>query len=361
VYRLAAEITKSEMLMKLQKHILHPSALSLLLVAVCVQARADTLRVLFLGNSYTYVNDLPGLFAGLAQSAGRTAVTDENTPGGYTLTQHSQDSTSLAKIRLGTFHYVVLQEQSQIPTIQYWRYNAMYPAARFLDSLIRSAGESTAFYMTWGRKYGGIQVWGGDSSPPFRDYFEMQDSLRSSYTMIADELSATLVPAGMAWRLARLQDSLADLWQSDSSHPTLNGSYLTACVFYAKLFRSNPVGLSFTGGLTAEQALLYQQLAWQIVSGITEDAPSELRPSFSLRAFPNPFSHAAYIGPCAPNVDIVITDVLGRKVANLRTGNSTMTCWNGRDGLGRKVPAGVYLAFIRQAGSTACCRFVLSH
>ena len=96
----------------------------------------------------------------LAQSAGKTAVTDQNTPGGYTLTQHSQDSTSLAKIALGTFHYVVLQEQSQIPTIEYWRYNAMYPTARFLDSLIHSAGESTAFYMTWGRKYGGTQSLG---------------------------------------------------------------------------------------------------------------------------------------------------------------------------------------------------------
>jgi len=348
--------------MKLCPHVPPPrrAALSLLLMAACIQARADTLRVLFLGNSYTYVNDLPGLFAGLAQSAGKTVVTDENTPGGYTLTQHSQDSTSLAKIRLGTFHYVVLQEQSQIPTIQYLRHNAMYPAARFLDSLIHTAGESTAFYMTWGRKYGGIQVWGGDSSPPFADYFEMQDSLRSSYSMIAQELSATLVPAGMAWRLARLQDSLADLWQSDNSHPTLNGSYLTACVFYAKLFRSSPVGLSFTGGLTPQQALLDQQLAWQAVSGIAEGTRPEERPFTCLRVSLNPFAHTAYIHPCAPYADLVIDDVLGRKVAVLRTGGSTTTCWNGRDDLGREVPAGVYLAFIRHAGSTASCRLVLS-
>ena len=330
----------------------------LLLACVSNLHAGDTLRVLFLGNSYTYVNDLPGLLAGLAQSAGKTATTDQNTPGGYTLTQHSQDSTSLAKIALGTFNYVVLQEQSQIPTIEYWRYNAMYSSARFFDSLIYGAGESTAFYMTWGRKYGGTQSWGGYSSPPFADYFEMQDSLRSSYAMIAQELSATLVPAGMAWRLARLRDSLADLWQSDFSHPSLKGSYLTACVFYAKLFRSSPVGLSFTGGLTPEEALLYQQLAWEAVNGIADDAATPKPTPASLRVFPNPFSLVARFD-CQPNTRIVIRDVQGRHVMTLNSGSSGSATWNALDRLGQAISNGVYLVTVRPGAEAAAARLVL--
>jgi hypothetical protein len=307
----------------------------------------DTLRVLFLGNSYTYGNDLPVLFAGLAQSAGKTALTDQNTPGGYTLAQHRADSVSLAKIALGTFDYVVLQEQSQTPVIEYWRYNEMYPACRSLDSLIRAAGASAAFFMTWGRKYGGTQTRGGYSSPPFIDYFEMQDSLRSSYTMIAQELSATLVPAGMGWRLARLQDSLVDLWQSDYSHPTLKGSYLAACVFYAKLFRANPVGLSFTGGLTPEEALLCQQFAWEAVNCVTEEAPLPKTARPNLRVFPNPFSHATRLS-CRPGDAVVIRDALGRQVATVHTGSSGSVTWNAVDWSERPLPGGVYLATASQ-------------
>jgi hypothetical protein len=334
------------------------SLLPLLLAVVSSLHAGDTLRVLFLGNSFTFYNDLPHLFYELALSAGKPVVTDENLVGGYTLTQHSQDSTSLAKIALGAFHYVVLQEQSQIPTIEYWRYNAMYPTARFLDSLIRSADESTAFYMTWGRKYGGVQVWGGESSPPFRDYFEMQDSLRSSYAMVAQELSATLIPAGMAWRLARIQDSLADLWQSDNSHPTLRGSYLAACVFYAVLCRANPTGLPYTGGLTPEDALLYQELAWQAVTGVAEGAPSERLPSPSLRVSPNPFSHVACIASSLPDADIRILDVNGRTVLRRRCSGSTTICWNGQDDLDRTLPAGVYLVCASLGKRTATQRLV---
>lgn len=321
--------------------------LGLLLLCVSAVRAGDTLSVLFLGNSYTYVNDLPGLFRGLAESGGRTALTDQNTPGGYTLAQHRADSVSLSKIGLGTFDYVVLQEQSQTPVIEYWRYNEMYPTCRSLDSLIHAAGESTAFYMTWGRKYGGAQTRGGYSSPPFADYFEMQDSLRSSYTMIAQELAATLIPAGMAWRLARLQDSLADLWQSDYSHPTLRGSYLAACVFYARLFRANPVGLSFNGGLTPEDALLYQQLAWEAVNGITErpSAPGAMRPN--LHVSPNPFSRTARL--CyRPDAEVVIRDVQGRQVATIRTSSSGAATWNAVDWSGRALPGGVYLATANQ-------------
>jgi type II secretory pathway component GspD/PulD (secretin) len=88
----------------------------------------DTLSVLFLGNSYCSVNNLPQLVQNLSASAGKTLIIDSNMPGGFTLTGHSSDPSSTAKISQGNWDYVILQEQSQIPTIDQFRYNDMYPA-----------------------------------------------------------------------------------------------------------------------------------------------------------------------------------------------------------------------------------------
>ena len=233
----------------------------------------DSLRVLFIGNSHTYVNDLPGLFSGLSEAGGKPVRTDGSTFGGYSLDDHSRTQATLDKIAQDSWSFVVLQEQSVIPTIHYWRYNSMYPASRLLDSLIQLQGARTAFYMTWGWKHGGSQTYGDSWSPDFSDYFEMQESLRVAYEDIAAELSSTMVPVGMAFARARRVDSLVDLWQSDYCHATLEGTYLGACVFYAVLHGASPVGLEFYGGLSPEVAQFCQEIAWQAVSGVAETPP----------------------------------------------------------------------------------------
>jgi hypothetical protein len=76
----------------------------------CVYAQ-DTLRVLFIGNSMTYVQDLPGLLTNLASSNGKTVITAQNTPGGYFLSDHVTDPVSLSLMAQG-FDYIVAQEHS---------------------------------------------------------------------------------------------------------------------------------------------------------------------------------------------------------------------------------------------------------
>ena len=250
-------------------------AAAFILVLAALAAADDSLRVLFIGNSYTYVNDLPGLFGGLSEAGGRPVRTDASTFGGYSLEDHTNTQATLDKIAQDSWSFVVLQEQSVIPTIHCWRYNSMYPAARLLDSLIQPEGARTAFYMTWGWKKGGSQSYGDSWSQEFRDYFEMQESLRVAYEEIAAELSSTIVPVGMAFARARRADSLVDLWQSDYCHATLEGTYLGACVFYAVLHEASPVGLEFYGGLDSATAQLCQEIAWQTVSGIAEGSAIE--------------------------------------------------------------------------------------
>ena len=85
------------------------------------QAQSLTKKVLFLGNSYTYVNNLPQIVADVATSMGDTLIFDSNTPGGYSLFGHLTDTISLGKIAEGNWDYIVLQEQSQMPAMENYR------------------------------------------------------------------------------------------------------------------------------------------------------------------------------------------------------------------------------------------------
>ena len=108
-----------------------------ILLAVCALVSSsqaqDTTRVLFLGNSYTYYNDLPQLLTDLAADMGHVVETAANTPGGYTLQGHASNDTSLDLIAEGGWDFVVLQEQSQIPSFPDFQVEAdFFPAAEYL-------------------------------------------------------------------------------------------------------------------------------------------------------------------------------------------------------------------------------------
>lgn len=219
-------------------------------------------RVLFLGNSYTSVNDLPGTIYNLAASGGDTITYDSNTPGGYTFMQHSTDVNSLNKIKSSAWDFVVLQAQSQEPSFPYAQFMTdTYPYAIALDSLIHAndSCSQTIFYMTWGRKLGDSQ-W--DSINTFE---KMNNRLRSAYLRMGENNQAVVAPVGAAWRSSWEENQSINLWSSDNSHPSISGTYLTACVFYATLWHKSPIGLPFTAGLNQSEALFLQQIAEKIV------------------------------------------------------------------------------------------------
>lgn len=235
---------------------------ALVLIIVISTVSGQKTKVLFLGNSYTGVNNLPGTFYNLALSAHDTVVYDSNTPGGYTFQLHTTNATSLTKINSNQWDYVVLQEQSQLPSFSPPEVQAqVYPYAGILDSLIHLNNNcsKTVFYMTWGRKY-------GDASncavyPPVCTFEGMGARLRQSYLEMGDMFECPVAPVGMAWKRSRGLDSTINLWQADYSHPSVEGTYLTACVFYATIFKKHSTGLPYTSSLNPATALFLQQVA----------------------------------------------------------------------------------------------------
>jgi hypothetical protein len=225
-------------------------------LAVCIDlpGAGKCTRVLFIGNSYTSVNDLPATFAALAKSGGHPVQTDAADEGGWTLADHLKASETANLLKSAQWDYVVLQEQSQVPALEQDREQIMYPAARTLVQQIKASGSQPIFFLAWAHHDG----WPEEG---LQTYEAMQAQIDAGYLGIAQELKVPVAPVGAAWQAATQQYPQVDLWQSDNSHPTEQGTYLAACVFYAAIFRQSPVGLSYTAGLPADVAGELQTIA----------------------------------------------------------------------------------------------------
>lgn len=224
----------------------------------------DTLRVLFLGNSYTSYNNLPQLVQSLSSSAKKRLIIDSNMPGGFPISSHLNDATTLLKIKQGNWDYVVIQEQSQIPSIDYYRYNGMYPALTDLKALVTQFNPCARMitYMTWGRQFGGKQCDPTNTycSPVFVNFNHMQDSLTSAYMEISDLLKIQCAPVGVTWQNI-LNDTILILHSTDNSHPNIDGSYVAALTIYSSIWKQPTSGITFNAGLIQSRALYYQQMS----------------------------------------------------------------------------------------------------
>jgi lysophospholipase L1-like esterase len=91
----------------------------------------------------------------------------------------------------------------------------------------------------------------------------MRAAITEGYRALGAELGVAVAPAGQAWQTMLRQDPTIALWQDDGSHPSRAGTYLAACVLYARIFNASPVGISDTEGLSGDVARTLQVVADQ--------------------------------------------------------------------------------------------------
>lgn len=227
-------------------------------------AKSDPLRILFIGNSYTSVNDLPAMLRQLAAAGNQRRLDVASaTPGGFTWQRHVDDENSAAKGLLdkGPWDYVVMQEQSQMP-FAYPKQSREYGIK--LGEMVKAKGAKPVLYLTWAR----------EKQP------ENQAKINETYEAVAAALQCPIAPVGMAWEKARDKRKDLALFNKDGSHPSPAGTYLAACVMYAALFdkppRGLPAKLMTSDGkrvlvqLTMDDASLLQELAWETVTQMRE-------------------------------------------------------------------------------------------
>ena len=214
-----------------------------------------TKKVLFIGNSYTSVNDLPSIVNAMATNTGDILIFDSNSPGGYRFLNHAVNATTLSKINANAWDYVVLQAQSQETAFsESQKQSEVYPYAASLSNSIRQNNECSQplFYMTWGRENGDASLC---SFIPWACTYEgMDEAIKTSYLFMSQSNNAEVAPAGAVWRYLRVNFPSIDLYSSDSSHPSEAGSYAAACALYTMIFKKDPTLITWNFNLTAIEA-----------------------------------------------------------------------------------------------------------
>lgn len=216
-----------------------------------------TMKVVFIGNSRTYWNDIPGIVVEFGRSAGIQIHTKVVVEGGQTLEGHWNKGEAQNAITDDWAHFVVLQEQGGRATsaAEFPLYDSY--ATRFIQLCKTDA--VPLLYATWGFK--------GDS-----------DTTQAAITQGAFEIAkaepntnSEVCVVGEAWQRCYAEKPDLNLFDDDR-HPNPYGAYLSACVFHATLHRLSPEGLPNTLttqagtpiSVDAASAHYFQSLAWEV-------------------------------------------------------------------------------------------------
>jgi hypothetical protein len=216
--------------------------------------KPQVVRVLFVGNSLTFVNNVPGLVQSMAASGGIRIEHEAVTPPGVSLEDQWRSGEARKKLASAKWDYVVLQQgPSSRPDSQK---NLREWGAKWAEEA-RAHGAKPAFYMVW----------------PFEGQKDGFKLVAQAYRDAAKASQSLLLPAGDAWAEAIGADKSLQLYTSDKLHPTLAGSYLAALVITSGLTdlkpSTIPSKLKYPNGQLAtlpdEQAKVLRQSAEKII------------------------------------------------------------------------------------------------
>ncbi|GAM96506.1 hypothetical protein U91I_00125 [alpha proteobacterium U9-1i] len=190
-------------------------------------AQAAPTRILFIGNSQTYVNNVPALVQATYASVGLACETAMVAKPNFSLEDHWGDGDARRELDRGGWSFVVLQQGPSSRADS--RANLRDYAVRFAP-LITDIGARPALYSVW----------------PTRDRREDFERASESYALAADDAGALLCPVAKAWRAAMQADASVQLYAPDDLHAGIYGSYLAALVIFSVLSERSPVGLPTT-------------------------------------------------------------------------------------------------------------------
>jgi hypothetical protein len=210
------------------------------------------LRVAFIGNSYTYFNDLPSMLSSMSLSFGKRLETEQLTVGGQTLAGHSVDARLLPLLSPAKhWDYVVLQDNSSIPgraREEAFQESLSAMQRVFVPAIVKLAEKNprltVLLYESWGHQNGSVYK---DLLPAYPDFLTMSLKTSSGYQhyqsflvgLLPPSVRVLVVPVGSAFRAVRSVESqlFGSLYVSDQSHPSRFGTYLSACVFLRAILR----------------------------------------------------------------------------------------------------------------------------
>ncbi len=218
----------------------------------------DTIKILFIGNSYTYRNDMPSIFENIAISKGKKVYVQDCTLGKATLFIQSRRFEVKNAISKENWDFIIIQGSSRdfvkAPSIIK---NKTKPALEKIIKSIQNNNPTTKmlFYMTWGYRNGFKPI------DEVNTFDKMSNLIEKRYLSLYKTYDIGVVPVGMAWKDVRKKRSEVILYVKDGAHPSLKGSYLAASCFYSAIFNESSVGSSYYGKLGPKICYFLQSIA----------------------------------------------------------------------------------------------------
>ena len=232
-----------------------------------VAQNPDTVKVLFIGNSFTSQNDLPALFSQLSQGAGKNVVVASHMPGGISVgdtvqgtSAHMNNPLVYSLIRSNQWDYLVLQDNQGRFCLGYGQFPAsslvIEGHLKIRDSLLfYNPCAKVIWYAGFGPKHG---------YPPYGNTGEaLIDSIYRNYQFLLDTAGQIIAPIGPAFIRVISGYPSINLWGPDEVHPSLYGSFLVANVLYTTIFKNSPINSPYNPGISITEDTLLKNLAFQ--------------------------------------------------------------------------------------------------
>lgn len=192
--------------------------------AHAAQAGSKPHRVLFIGNSLTYANNLPAMIEALVTASGSEMTSRMIAFPDFGLEEHWHDGRAMKAVRDERWTLVVLQQgPSSLP-------ESRVILRDYTKRFARAAKDR-------GAQVGLFSVW-----PP-RARAAAFDAVTESYALAARDVGGVFLPVGEAMRAALRRDATVPLFDGDGFHPSPLGSYLAALVFFHHITGRSPATL----------------------------------------------------------------------------------------------------------------------
>lgn len=223
----------------------------------------ENVRLLLIGNSYTYFNDslLKNALIELAKEVGYNLTVDQVAYGSAYLSDYCTGSYSAEVENLlatNSYDYAVLQEQSTAPITA--KATFLRDCEDLCDKIVISQPDVEIFlFATWARKAGNSWY----STHPAYTVTTMKQTLQSSYETAATSVGGTVVPVGNAFGII-IDSTEMNLYNNDGTHPSARGSYLAALTHCSVIFGVDVKLCSYVpNGISAEDAVTLKNAAYQ--------------------------------------------------------------------------------------------------
>lgn len=227
----------------------------------------DVKKVLFIGNSFTFYSNIPGIFGELAKGAGKNVTVESVTNGSWTLSKFADKTDEYgAKVHAkltasDDYDAIILQDQSTRPLSNK---TGFVSGIKAMADKINSTQKSCRIYLyaTWG-----FEEYASKNNMTIP---QMEAKIRTEYASAAKEIGATVCNVGKAFTEVYTENEDINLYYTDNKHPSYNGAFLSACVHVSTILGIDPRTSNFNGSseIMPEVAAILKQAAYNAVFGL---------------------------------------------------------------------------------------------